>query len=587
MRFLLVVGSLTAVCTSGALAQVERHVHGASDAHDLGVVEFENSGAASAQEPFLRGLALLHSFEYDQAAESFREAQHADPDFAMAYWGEALTYAHLLWGEDDPESARGALKRLAPTAEARLAAAGTPRERAYGVAVEALFADTDQAARVRGFADAMQRVVAAYPDDLDAAAFGALSLMFTEYVGDLAPEQRVVARDRAITLAEHVFEGQPQHPGGTHYLIHATDDPRFASRGLPAARLYAEIAPAAQHALHMPSHIFLQLGMWRDVVASNERAWAASRAEVAARDLSPADLGFHSLQWLQYGYLQQGRYRAAKALVDTARAVLAGIVLNNGQHVDARFTVHELEFMHAVHSGQWDAAVCARAIQPAPMQPPRSERERSFQSIATYHRAIAAAMCDAEDSAVLEQARARVSAMAPDDPSLPMLRAAILHAAAVAAERRGDHSRVIELLTSAAAAPARAPVGPAYTLRVHELFGAALLKVGRAQEAVAAYERALQLTPGRSSALLGLARARAADGDRAAAADAYRALLDNWEHADADVAELDEVRRGTEARAAGLAGIAPDLRTLLSSATTTPSRHPCASRRSRTGSEEA
>jgi tetratricopeptide (TPR) repeat protein len=204
--------------------------------------------------------------------------------------------------------------------------------------------------------------------------------------------------------------------------------------------------------------------------------------------------------------------------------------------------------MVAAHEGEWPGTFCVRAKQPLSLQPPASARELSFQGIASYQRAIAASMCGDADGAVLRQLRSRVTALAQDDPAAPMLRAALLHADAVVAERRGDHARVIELLSAAAAAPARPPVGPAYTQRVHELLGAALLNAGRAQEAVAAYGRSLQLTPKRSSALLGLARARAAAGNRAGAADAYRVLLDNWQHADADVAVLAEVRRGAAAR---------------------------------------
>jgi tetratricopeptide (TPR) repeat protein len=254
------------------------------------------------------------------------------------------------------------------------------------------------------------------------------------------------------------------------------------------------------------------------------------------------------LQWLQYGYLQQGRSGAARALIDTARAVLAGVDLSSGSHVDARFTIDWLEFMAAAHTGEWSDRICARARESSSMRPPASAREQSFQNVALYHAAVAAAKCGAADGAVIQQLRARADALPQDDPAAPMLRTALLHADAVTAERRGDHARVIELLSASAAAPAQPPVGPPATLRVHELLGAALLQSNRAQEAAAAYERALQLTPKRSLALLGLARARAASGDRAGAADTYRTLLDNWQMADLEPALLAEVRRGAAAQ---------------------------------------
>jgi tetratricopeptide (TPR) repeat protein len=538
------IGALVGCLSTPALAQTpEKHVHRTSaKSVGLGEVEFANSGAPSAQEPFQRGLALLHSFEYDEAAEGFRDAQRADPSFAMAFWGEAVTYSHLLWGEDDLDAARGALARLAPTRDARLARAGTPRERAYGAAVEALYADGDLPTRVRGFAEGMRQVSANYPDDPDAAALTSLALLFTEYAGRLAVDERRAARDAAIGFAERVFQKYPQHPGGVHYLIHATDDPTFAPRGLEAARRYAEIAPDAEHALHMPSHIFVQLGLWDDAVSSNERALAASRAEVAARKLSNADLSFHSLQWLQYGYLQQGRHGAARELIDTARNVLTGVDLTKPAYVDARYTVGWLSFTYAANTNDWSGAVCDMRVPPATASP--SDRERSFRAVATYQAAVASVMCGNNDA--IEPLRARVAGLAADDPAASFLKMALLHARILTSIRGG--ARDLETLLADVPPAGRAPVGPPPAMRTDELLGEALLKAGRASEAVAAYERALQLTPKRSAALLGLARAKSAAGDRAGAADAYRQLAANWHAADPTVAALNEARAGAAIR---------------------------------------
>lgn len=539
-----VVTALSVILSPITFTEIqERHTHPAgAKTTGLGVVAFANSGAPAAQEPFLRALALLHSFEYEEAAEDFRKAQQADPTFAMAFWGEAVTYSHLLWGEDDPAAARRALNRFAYTRDARLAKAGTARERAYGAAVEALFADSDLPTRVRSFADSMRQVAATYPNDLDAAAFTSLALMFADYVGQLPLDQRSAVRADAIAFAERVFRTDPRHPGGTHYLIHATDDPALASRGLDAARLYAKIAPDAEHALHMPSHIFVQLGLWDDAVTSNERSWAASRAEVAARKLSNADLSFHALQWLQYGYLQQGRHRASRALIDTARTVLSGVDLNNALHVDARYTVGWLEFVHAANTGEWMGTVCRQEVVPAGAQVASSDRERSFQALAVYRAVIAAVMCGGGDKAV-ESVRASTEALSASDPFERLLRTAQLHSRLAVYTRTGSAGD-LETLLADASEPARAPVGPPPTLRTEELLGEARLKASRPHEAVAAYERALRLTPNRSVALLGLARARTAAGDSRGAADAYRRLLANWRKADPDLATLAEVKKG-------------------------------------------
>jgi tetratricopeptide (TPR) repeat protein len=543
LRMAVIVAGFSA----SVLAQVpEQHIHrNAGKSAGLGHVSFANSGAPSAQEPFLRGLALLHSFEYDEAAEAFRDAQRADSSFAMAFWGEAVTYSHLLWGEDDRDAARRALERLAPTGDARLARAGTARERAYGTAIEALHADGDLASRVRGFADGMRQVAATYPDDPDAAAFTSLALMFSSYVGQLPDDAKRVARDDAIAFAERVFKQYPQHPGGVHYLIHATDEPALAARGLEAARRYAAIAPEAEHALHMPSHIFVQLGLWDDAVSSNERAWAASRAEVAARKLSNADLSFHALQWLQYGYLQQGRYAKARAIVDTARDVLAGVDLTNPVHADARYTAGWLAFTYAANTGDWSGAICGATSLAAPVASP-SDRERAFRTMATHQSLVASSMCGRADGTV-EAIRARAAAL-PADQKGPLLDAAVLHARLVAAIR-GDARDLDTLVAETSAVTSRPAVGPPSTLRTEELLGELLVKKGRPGEAVAAYERALTLTPKRSQALLGLARARLAAGDRKGASEAYGQLLANWHKADSTIEALGEAHkeaRGTK-----------------------------------------
>jgi tetratricopeptide (TPR) repeat protein len=529
----LLIGGATA-----AAAQHETHTHRPGSA--LGEVSFANSGAQAAQEPFQRGLALLHSFEYEEAAQALREAQQADRDFAMAYWLEAFTYTHPLWGQDDARAAQAVLDRLGPTRAARVGKAKTERERDYGAAIEGFYADAELAARVQNFAAGMRAVLQRYPDDIDAVAFTALALMMVDYIGGGSAAARRSARNEAITLAERVFQKNPRHPGGTHYLIHATDDPDFAARGLNAARTYASIAPAAEHALHMPSHIFLQLGLWDEVVATNERAWAASRAEVRTRKLSNADLSFHALQWLQYGYLQQGRYGAAASLIDTARTVLAGVNLDNIAYSDARYVLGQLEFMQSMHTGSWRVRTCADAPPERPAA--SSDRERAQQQLELQNRAIASAYCGNANAPNIAALRARATDTSAPEYMRRALASPLTVVDALLALKAGDHARAIELLTPLTALPGRPPVGPPTLPRTYELLGAALLKAGRAQDAVAAFERALQLTPRRSEALLGLARSRAAAGDAAGAKTAYRQLLVNWQNADAGIPGLDEVR---------------------------------------------
>jgi tetratricopeptide (TPR) repeat protein len=511
----------------------------------LGTVTFPNSGAKSAQAPFLLGVALLHSFEYEDAADEFRLAQRADPNFALAYWLEAVTYSQVLWGVDDPAAARRALTHLAPSATARLAKAPTAREREYGAAVEAYFADTDVGTRVRGFADSMRALADRHPDDLEASAFASIAIQMA--VPSLPADQKQAAEERAIAFAERVFEANPNHPGAAHYLIHISDmDAAFAERALPAARAYAKIAPDAEHALHMPSHVFLKLGMWDDDVSSNERAWAASRAWVAKRKLTGADLDFHGFEWLQYGYLQQGRWHAARALIDTARAVLAGVDLATAEHVDARYVTSRLEFMYAVETGQWSEVRDGGPMEAPPGPSAAASREASALVRARYQRAATAAM-RGDTTNLASTARS----IGGDPDSLPRQGArpmAVMlggNLAFLSSRARGDQAQMFARLSRAADAEANIPnVGPTWYLSSIESLGAALVAAGKPREAIDAYEHALTHAPNRSSALLGLARARAAAGDRSGAADAYRRLMVNWAHADADLPALAEARLG-------------------------------------------
>ncbi len=518
--------ALTLVSALSPIAAQEsgHHDHAAGGPGErIGTVSFANSGSPAAQRPFLRGLALLHSFEYDDARAAFRDAERADPGFAMAYWGEALTFAQLLWGLDYADSARAALLRLAPTRDARLARAKTARERLYGAAVEALFDTTSLESRVSGFVAGMRMVAAAYPSDLDARAFLAVSLLMVE--GGSAAEE-AARTEEAIDLAQSVFARAPRHPGGAHYLIHAADNPKYAAKGLAAARAYARIAPDAEHALHMPSHIFVQVGAWDDVVSSNERAWPASRAWVKSHGLPNTELSFHSLWWLQYGYLQQGRYAAAKALLDTVRVVLDGIDWAASDAIDARYAAIQFSYLYARETGDW--SVYGGRTPPAVVANPKvtGDRAEFFAVSATAGRAVIAAQLG--DTL---QAKQLVD-------SLPE-RAAISRAevAGLLAKARSDTVNWVASLAAAAKIDAAVVhLGPPGSYPPSELLGEAFLAAGRPKDAVAAYRQQLALMPNRSRTLLLLARAQRAAGDAAGAAKTEAQLRRNWRAADAGVA---------------------------------------------------
>src|SRR5438874_12533361 len=260
----------------------------------LGTIDFPASGAPAAQAPFIRGVLLLHSFEYGDAARAFREAQRLDSGFALAYWGAPITYTHPAGTEQDGTAAGAALQRLAATRDARRAKAPTRREQAYLDAVEILYGDGSKAVRDTAYSLAMGRLVARFPADREAKVFYALSLLgLNQGVRD------VPSYLRAAAIVDTVFRENPNHPGAAHLLIHSYDDPIHAPLGLAAARAYSKIAPDAAHAQHMTTHIFLALGMWDEVVSQNELASGRDRAACTAN---------HYTAWLGYGYRQQGRY---------------------------------------------------------------------------------------------------------------------------------------------------------------------------------------------------------------------------------------------------------------------------------------
>jgi len=288
-----------------------------SSSGELGTINFPTSAKGAAQAAFLVGVKALHNFEFETAAEAFRESQKADPAFALAYWGEAMSFNHPLWAEQDIASARRVLERLAPTASARAAKAPAGKERALVEAADVLFGAGDKYARDAAYSAAMKRLHQQHPDDDEIATLYALSLL-----GLARPGEKTVRNAmQAAAIAEDIFQRNPKHPGAAHFIIHAFDDPDHAILALPAARAYSKIAPAAAHALHMPSHIFVQLGMWEDVVASNVVAYKAAVDLADRKNLPRGREDFHTLSWLHYAYLQQGNIAEADKALATAKAV--------------------------------------------------------------------------------------------------------------------------------------------------------------------------------------------------------------------------------------------------------------------------
>ncbi len=325
----------------------------------LGKATFPTSThSVAAQSDFIRGLLLLHLFEYHDAAKSFVDAEKADPGFAMAYWGEAMTFNHGVWNQVDVKAGQAALAKFGATAEERARRIADPRERAYMSAVEILYSGKgDKRERDARHAAAMKQLAEAYPKDDEAQLFYAVALLgASEGVRD------VPAYLKAAEIAKTVFVRNSQHPGAAHYWIHGMDDPQHAAGALEAARALSKIAPDAGHAQHMCSHIFMALGLWDDVVQANIAAMSVVNRQAAAEGKPPKRCG-HYNYWLEYGYLEQGRIGEAEKVVAGCRAEAAesgmaaqtrGTVDPDDAHVGS-FAVMRSRYI--IDSGRWNSEV--------------------------------------------------------------------------------------------------------------------------------------------------------------------------------------------------------------------------------------
>ena len=501
----------TAVCFAVFSLMIVAPVH--AQFQNVGSIDFPTSVSGEAQQHFLRGVAILHSFGWNEAIEQFQAAQAIDPNFAMAYWGESLAYNHPLVSQMDATEPQKTLERLAPTRAERLAKAPTDREKGFLEAVEILWGDADHVVRRVGYMEAMERLYDQYPDDPEVSAFYALSMLSAvAATGDLSQRLNI----RAGTIALKLTAQNPDHPGAVHYTIHAFDDPLHAPLSLDAAYRFAEIAPAVAHARHMPTHIFIQHGMWDYVSNHNQSAYDA------ARDLwSPGEsLGdaIHPLDWGHYGDLQRGDYASAELWMARIDAMSKqGGFLEGGARGEpgvarAVSTSSLLQARYIVETEEWDIRPVTESASP---------HELLATGLSAAHLGDQAALAEVEQA--LAQ---RVENGAGGSVEIMYNQvSALLHAGMGHADvATGRMDAAVELVE--AMAPPRGSANPVKP--VYELYGELLLKLDRPAEAVEHFEIALVRMPRRPRALLGLARARAAIGDEAGAAQAYLTLTEVW-----------------------------------------------------------
>lgn len=503
---------------------------------NLGKVEFPTSGSREAQPHFLTGVAALHSFWYDEALEAFRRAVKLDPGFIMGYWGAAMAHNRSLWDSQDAKGAKGALVKITDGMKA------TDRERAYLGAVKLLYGDGDKPSRDAAYSNAMQKIHRDHPEDMEAACFYALSLLATAQNSDREFQLRIQAG--AITL--EVFRKNADHPCAAHYTIHAFDHPDLAVLALPAARRYAGIAPASHHAQHMPAHIFLQLGMWPEAAASNEGGWQNSVDWVERKGLPRGKRDYHSLQWLHYAYLQQGRYKKAS---EVFQLKLKDMLAEDGDAGNLDSKIHR-------RVGKYYARMAGASVfererwksAAALDDPPGWKPGKYAKASILFVRGFAAAM-QGRDKA--RRYLAELNAIRAEGfeqnhfERLETLAVWDLEIRAAINDRNKNHENAIALMKQAAAMEEKLPPpsGPPHILKpTYELFGEILLRAGKPKEAARQFSISLLRHPNRTRSLLGAARADAAVGDEQGAIKWYSKFLASWKQADSNLPESSEAR---------------------------------------------
>src|SRR6266550_3324656 len=543
----VLIGGLTALDAEPAV------VREPGDLRAAGTVDFPVSCAPTVRAEFIRGVALLHSFFYEEARRIFTSVAEQDPNCAMAQWGIAMTWWHPIWTPPTPDEMSAG---KAAIEKAMGMTAGTERERGFIQALNVYYNTSDSPNpgavgqschgpvgardRVVAYEKAMRHLSERYPDDFEAQTFYAFAILAA---GCATPTDTTLAKQlQAAALLEKLWKKNPNHPGVTHYLIHSYDYPALAERGLAAARSYGSIAPWVPHALHMPSHIFTRLGMWEESIAANRSSAEASRAYAAMRHRDATEVEeLHALDYLAYSYLQEGQDAKAKEIVDFAATV--------------RKTNPELEFIgayalaaiparYALERNAWSEA----ATLPVSELPHWSSFP-SFEGLIEYSHALGRAHTGDIEGARKAIDRMRQLRDSSTDPRLDYFKRhldlQIQAASAWVTYSEGEKDEAVNLLRRAADAEdilGKHPVSPGALVPAREQLGDLLLKLNRPKEAQREFEAALKIYPGRFRGLYGAAQAAEQNGEKEKAQHYYAKLVEQTAKADGSRSELAELR---------------------------------------------
>ncbi|MGH9819762.1 MAG: hypothetical protein ACRD43_06300 [Pyrinomonadaceae bacterium] len=510
------------------------HMHGDEK---LGNVHFAISCSPAKQTEFDRGVALLHSFWYERAAETFRGIAGREPSCAMAYWGIAMSLYHPLWERPNAESLKSGWEALE---KARVINGGTDREKGYIAAAATFFGDyakVDHVTRVLAYEKAMEQLSSKYPDDREADVFYSLALIASALT--LPPDRTYVREKKAAGILNKVLATEPEHPGAIHYLIHACDVPGLAPLALNAARSYAKIAPSVPHALHMPSHIFTRLGLWQESVQSNIASEAAAKKFAAEMKMDGAwDEQLHAMDYLMYAYLQGAQDKQAKALLDE----LYQIRKTNAENFKVLYAFAAIPARYAIERRQWSEAASLK-LYPSDFP---WDRIPWAEAVIYFARAVGAARGGQPASARRDIDKlAELETMLSEPKEHVQVEIERLAAVAWATYAEGKKQEALSLMRSAADledATEKHPVTPGPIVPAREMLGDLLLELGEPDQALKEFEVALVASPNRFGSLLGAGRAARMMKNTEKAKSFYSNLVAICDHADTERPELLEAK---------------------------------------------
>ena len=530
-RAFILIALLVGACASLVSPAVAQHDHPAGNPAKLGSVTFAVSCDPSVQPQFNSAVAMLHSFWYEKAHDTFAAVAEKDSTCGMAYWGMAMTYYHQIWSAPGPTDLKAGGAALART---QAAGAKTQRERDYIAALRTFYEDSDKLdhrTRALAYEKAMDQLQARYPEDHEAAIFHALALLAT-----LDPSDKTYANQKkAGEILERLFVEQPEHPGIAHYIIHAYDYPPLAPRALDAARRYAKIAPDSPHALHMPSHIFTRLGLWQESIDSN-----LASASSAEKNNAPGN-ELHAKDYLIYAYLQGAQDQEAKKALEAPPPGRP----DDPQYMNWLYAMGTSPARYAVERHRWaDAA----AITVPPSTFPGGQWAWTEANL-HFARAIGASHTGQIEIARKEEVQLTSlrDALTQNHDTYWADQVEIQNEIATAwiSLAEGKPEQALQQMRSAAEHEDRTDkhnVTPGVILPARELLGELLLELKQPDKAMVEFEATLRTAPNRFNALVGAARSAKLSGNREKARSYYSELLANCGHADGDRPELQEAR---------------------------------------------